>query len=71
MSEVLSHQDYEKVHLIIKVLEEKGYVTPKEAEKICGKSPATVRRYLNLLTSTGIIRIEGNTNNTIYKVIDE
>lgn len=68
LSEVLTKKDYDKVISIIKVLEEKGCVTPKEAEDICGRSAATVRRYLGILTTTGIVVAEGNTNNSIYRV---
>lgn len=68
LSEVLSKKDFDKVAPIIKVLEEKGCVTPKEAEDVCDRSAATVRRYLGILTETGIVVSEGNTNNSIYRV---
>lgn len=70
MSEVLVKKDYDKILPIIKVLEEKGSITPKEAEEACGRSAATVRRYLGLLTATKIIISEGNTNNSIYRVAE-
>lgn len=70
LSEVLTKKDFDKVLPIIKVLEEKGSVTPKEAEGICDRSSATVRRYLGILTSTGIVVAEGNTNNSIYRVVE-
>ena len=70
MSEVLKQNDFDKVKNIILFIEEKGKITPKEAEKICGKSSATVRRYLKMLAQTGYIKVEGNTNNTIYKTIN-
>ena len=70
LSEVLTKKDFDKVMPIIKVLEEKGSVTPKEAEGICDRSSATVRRYLGILTSTGIVVAEGNTNNSIYRVAE-
>lgn len=70
LSEVLSKKDFDKVAPIIKVLEEKGCVTPKEAEDVCDRSAATVRRYLGILTETGIVVSEGNTNNSIYKVVE-
>ena len=68
LSEVLIKKDFDKVIPIIKYLEEKGYITPKEAENVCDKSAATVRRYLGILTATGIVVAEGNTNNSIYRV---
>lgn len=68
LSEVLTKKDFDKVIPIIKYLEEKGCITPKEAENICDKSAATVRRYLGILTTTGIVVAEGNTNNSIYRV---
>ena len=70
LSEVLVKKDYDKILPIIKVLEEKGSITPKEAEEACGKSAATVRRYLGILTATGIVISEGNTNNSIYRVAE-
>ena len=69
MSEVLIKKDFDKVLPIVKALEEKGCITPKEAEDICDRSAATVRRYLGILTATGIVVAEGNTNNSIYRVI--
>ena len=68
LSEVLTKKDFDKVIPIIKYLEEKGCITPKEAENVCDKSAATVRRYLGILTATGIVVAEGNTNNRIYRV---
>lgn len=70
LSEVLTKKDFDKVIPIIEYLEEKGCVTPKEAEDICEKSAATVRRYLGILTATGIVVAEGKTNNSIYRVKD-
>lgn len=69
MSEVLLKKDFDKVLPIIEALEEHGTVTPKEAERVCGKSPATIRRYLGLLTATGLVVAEGSTNNSVYKTI--
>ena len=71
LSEVLSPKEFDKVRPIVKLLEEKRYISPKEAEKVCGKSSATVRRYLNLLTNTGIIVSEGKTNSIIYKIVSK
>ena len=68
LSEVLTKKDFDKVIPIIKYLEEKGCITPKEAENVCDKSAATVSRYLGILTATGIVVAEGNTNNSIYRV---
>ena len=70
LSEVLKQSDFDKVKKIILYIEEKGRITPKEAGKICGKSTATVRRYLKMLAQTGYIKVEGSTNNTIYKAVD-
>ena len=68
LSEVLTKRDFDKVLPIIEILEEKGCVTPKEAVEVCNKSTATVRRYMSILTATGMIVAEGNTNNSIYRV---
>ena len=69
LSEVLSKKNYDKTSLIIKVLDEKGEITPEEAKLICEKSPATIRRYFKLLIATGYVIAEGNTNNIVYKVV--
>jgi ATP-dependent DNA helicase RecG len=68
LSEVLKQSDFCKVEKIIKLIEEKGEITPKEAEAVSGKSAATVRRYLKMLVGTGYVQTEGNTNNSVYKV---
>lgn len=68
LSEVLTKKDFDKALPIIEILEEKGCVTPKEAVEVCNKSTATVRRYMRILTATGMIVAEGNTNNSIYRV---
>lgn len=67
-SGVLSHKDYARTEIIIKILEEKSAITPKEAVEATGKSPATVRRYMNILAASGIVIPEGNTNNVIYRI---
>lgn len=69
MSEVFSKKDFDKLLPIIKILEQNGEITPKEAENACGKSPATVRRYLSMLVNRGIVIAEGNTNTVVYKVV--
>ena len=66
LSEVLKQSDFDKVKKIILYIEENGKITPKEAEETCGKSSATVRRYLKMLAQTGYIEAEGSTNNTVY-----
>ena len=68
LSEVLLKKDFDKTEKIINFLDEKEKITPKEAEKICGKSAATVRRYLKMLVETGYVEEEGSTNNSIYKI---
>lgn len=71
MSEVLARKEVDKILPIIKVLEDNGCITPKEAENVCDRSVATVRRYLSILTATGIVVADGKTNNIIYRVCDK
>lgn len=59
LSEVLSKKNYDKTSLIIKVLDEKGEITPEEAKLIYEKSPATIRSYFKLLIVTGYVIAEG------------
>lgn len=68
LSEVLSKKDYDKVEKLIEYIEKEGEITPKEAENICDKSSATVRRYLKMLGETGYIEAQGSTNNSVYKM---
>ena len=68
LSEVLKASDFSKLEKLIKFIEEKGEITPKEAEAVSGKSAATVRRYLKILVGTGYVESEGNTNNSVYKI---
>lgn len=49
-------------------IEEKGEITPKEAEAVRGKSAAIARRYFKMLVGTGYVEAEGNTNNSVYKI---
>lgn len=66
LSEVLSKKDYEKVIPIVEYMQSKEIITPREAEDIIGKSPATTRRYMKILLDTGVIETKGKTNNLTY-----
>lgn len=66
MKEVLKEADYKKVVSIVEVIDAQGNITPAEAKRICGKSETTTWRYLNMLTDTGYVVSEGNTNNVLY-----
>ena len=66
MSEVLVKKDWEKVCSIIQFIDKHGGITPNEAKQLTKKSAATVRRYFKMLTDTGYIIAEGNTNNIVY-----
>ena len=70
LSEVLKAKDYEKVLPIIQILEKQLYITPREAMDASGKSSATTRRYLNILTATGKVVAEGSTNNIVYRIAE-
>ena len=70
MSEVLTKKDFDKVLPIIEILQEKGSITPGEAVKVCDRSPATIRRYLNILTDTDYVVARGNTNQSTYHLAD-
>ncbi len=67
--QVLTETDYSKVLPIIEAIDEYGEVTPTEAERLCGKSRTTTWRYLSLLESSGFVKGNGNTNNSVYKRI--
>lgn len=54
---------------IINLLEKHENITPSMAIEVCGKSVATVRRYLRILLDTGYVVSEGSTNKVIYKKI--
>lgn len=67
LKEVLKEADYNKVLPIVEIIDEYGRISPEEAKKICGKSKTTTWRYLNILTDTGYVVSEGNTNNSVYR----
>lgn len=67
LKEVLKEADYKKVLPIIEVIDKYGSITPEDAKDVCKKSATTTWRYLNILTETGYVISEGNTNNSIYK----
>lgn len=68
LSEVLSKKNYEKVLPVIEYVKDKEIITPKEAEEIIGKSPATARRYMKILLDTGLFESEGRTSNLVYVI---
>lgn len=68
LSEVLSKKDFEKVIPIVEYMQSKEIITPREAEDVIGKSPATTRRYMKILLDTGVIETKGKTNNLTYIV---
>ncbi len=68
LSGVLSKKEYGRVEKLIFYIEENGEITPKEAENICNKAPATVRRYLKMLVETGYIEVKGKTNKVTYRI---
>lgn len=68
LGQVLTKKDYNKVLPLIEYFEKSDSITPKQAKKIIGKSTATIRRYLNILVEADIVKIEGSTNNVIYKI---
>lgn len=44
-----------------------GSITPAEAKAAYGKSESATWRYLGILTGTGFIGCDGNTNQVRYK----
>lgn len=64
----LSSKEITSLKPIIEFVEEKLMITPQEAVKLTGKSPATVRRYLSKLVDLGFLTSEGKTNNIVYKL---
>lgn len=67
LKEVLKEKDYKKVQDIIDVIDKQGTITPSYAKVICGKSEATVWRYLNMLVDTGYVTTVGKTTDKMYK----
>lgn len=67
LTEVLTEVNMKKVAPLVEFIEENGQISPKEAAKLLGKSASTVYRYLSLLTKTGLIVKDGNTNNIVYR----
>lgn len=69
LSDVLSKKDYDKMEQIILYLEKNGEISPKDAERVTGKSSATVRRYLKSLSEVGVVVAYGSTTNIIYRLV--
>ncbi|MCD8335822.1 MAG: putative DNA binding domain-containing protein [Lachnospiraceae bacterium] len=67
MTEALTEVNMKKVAPLVKFIEENGQISPKEAAKLLGKSASTAYRYLSMLTQTGAIVKDGNTNNIVYR----
>jgi ATP-dependent DNA helicase RecG len=66
LSELLASKEYDKLLPIIKHLEENDSIKPYEAEKLLGKSPATVRRYIRMLIDAKVLVHLGKANSTVY-----
>jgi len=66
LSELLNATDHKKLSAIIEHLETNDSITPKIAESLVNKSPATVRRYLGLLVRVKVLDPKGKANNTVY-----
>ena len=67
LKEVLKEKDYQKVEKIAEIIDTDGEITPAAAKDACKKSESTTWRYLTLLTETGLVIVEGSTNNIKYK----
>jgi Fic family protein len=61
-----AYNERRKVQPILDYLEKRNAITPQEAQKVTGKSPATVRRYLALMCERGILESLGSTSLIIY-----
>ena len=69
LKEVLTVSDFRKTMPIIEYLEENSEISPKEVERITGKSASTAWRYLKILVDAGIVEAEGGTNNIVYRLV--
>lgn len=69
LREKLGQRDFDKMLPIIDRLE-KGDVSPAELGEITGKSASTVRRCMEVLVKTGLVRKVGSTSRLVYKVED-
>lgn len=69
MKEVLKENDFSKIEDIAEYIDINGSITPAVAKSICNKSDTTVWRYLNIMTKTGFVIAEGETNNKTYRRI--
>lgn len=65
----LGQRDFDKMLPIIDRLE-KGNVSPAELGEITGKSASTVRRCMEVLVKTGLVRKEGSTSRLVYEAAD-
>jgi len=68
MKQVLKQADYDKVSLLLDLLEENGQMTIQEAMKLTGKARTTAWRYMKILEQAKVVVPEGDTNNVLYRL---
>ena len=64
---ILKLKDYKKLQPLIEFMNEGKEISIQDAINITGKSKATVWRYLQLLSDTGLIESNGNTKKLYRK----
>ena len=67
LKQILSEKNYEKIHPLIKLLDQGKELSIQDVISVTGKSRATAWRYMQLLNETGLIENTGNTNNVLYR----
>ena len=68
MKQVLKQADYDKVSLLLDLLEKNGQMTIQEAMKLTGKARTTAWRYMKILEQAKVVVPEGDTNNVLYRL---
>lgn len=64
-------KDFEKLVGVIRELEIKKELTVQEVMIITKKSRTTAWRYIKILVELGVVEVEGNTNNMVYRIRGE
>jgi len=66
LTEDLSEKDFKRLKPLIDYLEINRSITPKDAERLLGKSSSTAYRYLQILVDAEVVIANGSTSNLEY-----
>ena len=66
MSDKLNRKEREFLDIVIRVIEERGYVTTKNMSDMTDIPVSTVRRYMKKMCELNILDLQGKNKNSQY-----